>query len=529
MELRWESILGGQGPSTHFAAKDQFRASIGIDPAQPIDDLDNIYSSLASGLIRPAASQKISGTTINSAVLWQIANPKDQYTYMLDANGSAYTMDASAVITALADGGSLSSGLGNGGEYYDNYIYFRKNTDIARYGPLNGVPAFNGTYWTGTLSKTALVNTTYPTSARTGITYPNGIMVRHSDGRLYHFDVVGNQGTVHYIKTTKSSVEGDTDNGSTYNALQFGYGLWPTAAESYGTYIAVAFMEAFNANKKDMRAKLALWDTSSTSFNSITWHEFPDQYISSIENANGVLVITSGNLNARGFRVTQYLGGYSFKELQYSETGEMPFPGAVDATLDQIMIGSYTDIPESDGCVYSIGLQKSRLGRGLFNTMRATGGTSSTHVTSLSIVNNGANSPIELGFQAPTIAWTKGTGTANNGVDQQGNQYNNAPSVIWSPLWRIGQHFTVDRIKIPLTKAVATDMELVASVYVDNGIESVTAATINITNYTKGERLIDEELALEGWNNVWVELRHQGTTICTPDLPITLEITRMDK
>ncbi|MFA7662690.1 MAG: hypothetical protein WCX88_02120, partial [Patescibacteria group bacterium] len=333
-EIRIETILGGQSPTTHFSQAGQFRASLGIDPAQPINDLDTAYSTIASGLLRPSASEEFSGTTINSAPLWMKTNPKDTLIYVYDALGSAYTITATLdTVTALSDAGHLSSALGNGFEYYDNYMYFFKNTDVCRYGPLNGTPVFNPTYWTGTLAKTALVNTIYPSTFLNDLRLPNHPAVRHSDGTLYFGDVVDNQGYIHTIKTSKTTVEGDTNNGSTYQKLAFGYGLWPTAIESYGSDIAIAFFEGGNIGLKQKSAKLAFWDTTSTNFNKITWVEFPDSIITAIKNVNGVLYVVSGNYKTRGFRVTRFLGGYSFDEVYYSETGEPCLPGAIDGLL----------------------------------------------------------------------------------------------------------------------------------------------------------------------------------------------------
>jgi hypothetical protein len=140
-----QTILGGNSMTTHFAQATQMRASHGIDPAQPIDDADTKYSTIASGLIRPAASQKFSGTTITSAPLWLIPNPKNANAYVYDAASSAYSIDATmTTVTALSDAGTLS-GLGNGCEYYDNYMYFATATDITRYGPLNFDTQFDST------------------------------------------------------------------------------------------------------------------------------------------------------------------------------------------------------------------------------------------------------------------------------------------------------------------------------------------------------------------------------------------------
>ena len=76
-QIRIESILGGQSPTTHFSRADQFLASLGIDPAQPVADSgNNSLTYLASGLLRPVPTEKFSGTTVNNSPLWIITHPK---------------------------------------------------------------------------------------------------------------------------------------------------------------------------------------------------------------------------------------------------------------------------------------------------------------------------------------------------------------------------------------------------------------------------------------------------------------------
>lgn len=516
----------------NFASKGQFRTSLGIDPAQPIDDADASTSTVASGVLRPASSTKISGTTLTSAPIWMKSNPKNGLAYVYDANSSAYSLDSSNTFTALSDAGTLS-GTGNGSEYYDNYQYFATGTDITRLGPLNGSAGFVQNYWTGTLGKAALTNTVYPTTFKNKLRYPNHPMCRHSDGKLYICDVSGNQGVLHYIATTKTTVEGDTDNGSTASKLVLGYGLWPTAIESFGTNVVVGLIETSITNKRDQRAKLAIWDTTSTNFNSIIWVEFPDPLITGIKNANGVLQVTSGNYNGRGFRVSKYLGGSSFKEVFYSETGETPMPGAIEALNNQLLIGTHTNVPENDGCVVSIGLQKAAMGSGVFNIMRSTGGTSSTSVTAMMFHEDGSGTPIEMGFYNPIIGWTQagdGSTGVSHGIDQQQTNYSNAPSVWWSQVYRIGNPFTIDQIRIPFAQAIAANMTLTAKVYFDNGIASSTLQTITNTNYG-GKRVANQKINNTGTaigrgeNSFWLELRWTGSALLTVDLPIEIDFT----
>lgn len=521
--IKIESILGGQSPTTHFSSSGQFRASLGIDPAQPTDDLDSATSTIASGLLRPSASEKFSGTTIGSAPLWIKTNPKDSNVYVYDSLGSAYTVNATlSTVTALSDTGALTNSIGNGLEYHDNYMLFAKNTTVARYGPLNGTPSFNEDYWVTTLGKTALVNTTYPTTFLNGLQLPNHVLHRHSDGVTYFADVVGNNGTIHKISTTKTTVEGDTDSTSVpsaYNALDLGYGLWPTSIESYGSDISIALFEGSNTGLRQKHAKIAFWDTTSASPNKITWVEFPDSLITAQKNVNGILYVVSGNYQARGFRVTRFMGGYSFEEVYYSETGEPCLQGAIDGVLNRVVFGSHTTVPESDGCVYASGLQKDVLGSGMFNIMRATGGDASTNVTAVSFAD-----ATENGFYVPIIGWTKGSGTSNNGLDKQGTTYSNAPSVFWSEMFRIGEKFKIKKIRIPFAQNIATNMTLIPKLYIDDGKTTATLTTINSTNYPNSEGYVFfKPESLSGNNNFWLELRWTGSAILTVNLPIIIE------
>lgn len=524
-EIRIESILGGQSPTTNFAGANQFRNSIGIDPAQPISDSDTIYSTIASGLIRPVASEKFSGTTITSAPLWMKTNPKNSYVYVLDANGSAYTIDSTiSTVTAISDAGELSAGLGNGMEYCDNYMYFAKNTTIARLGPLNGTTTLNGNYWSGTLSKTALSNTTYPTTFKNNIQLPNHPMCRHSDGNLYFGDVVGNQGYIHYIATKKTTVEGDTDNASTYLKLEFGYGLWPTAIESYNQNLAIALYEGSNTGLRQKQAKIAFWDTTSTDANQITWVEFPDSMITAMKNVNGVLYVVSGNYKTRGFRVTRFVGGYSFEEVYYSETGEPCLPGAIDAVLNRVVFGSHTTVPDTMPCVYGIGLQKQVLGNGIFNVMGATG-TTSASVTAVTFAES-----TSLNFYTPIVGWSEcsdgSTGVAH-GLDKQGTTYNIAYNYFWGSTIRMGQPFKITEVHIPLAQAVGANMAVTPKIHIDDGATSFTMTEINSTNDSGALHIVRRSGSsgetIVGRNNFWLELKFTGSALCVVGLPIIIK------
>jgi hypothetical protein len=528
--IRIESILGGNSPTSHFSAPDQFLKSNGIDPSRDVGDI-----GFSSGAVRPVGSTKFSGTKISNAPLWIVGQPKTGSTFVYGSDGSAYTLNDTftAPVEQLEDGGSLASSSGNGCAYYDNYIYFAKNTDIARFGPLNGTPAFNGTYWTGTLSKTALVNTTYPADNITNITLPNHFLHRHSDGRLYIADVVGNQGTIHFIQTTKVTVEGDTDQGSTYSKLSVGYGLWPTAIESYGSDLAVAFYEGSSANVDQQRAKLAFWDTTSTSVNKITWVEFPDCIITGLKNVNGVLYVVSGSVLKKGFRITRFLGGYTFEEVHYSEYGSTPMPGAIDGITKRIIFGGQEDanfapIP-STGLVFSYGLQKSSLGQGLFGIIPVND-SSDSGITSLRLVHGSDG----LEAQQPIIGWSTGnSGSSSNGLSIPSSNFSINNSGWWSQIYKIGQPFKITKIRIPLEANVSSTTTIVIKVYTDSVAGTTyTLQTINNTNYSGKRNVVFRSDSsgnpILGQNNFFIEAIWSGTVVNSIILPITIEYELLD-
>src|SRR3990167_8080265 len=407
-------------------------------------------------------------------------------------------------------------------------MYFARSTTVARYGPLNGTPSWTTDYWGNSLGKTALVDIDYPSDNEAGLDYPNHVMHRHSDGRLYFVDVVDNAGTIHYIKTTKTSVEGDTDGGSKYNALQVGYGLWPTAMESYGSDLVIAFSEAQNnATTSQLRAKIAFWDTNSQSVNKITWVEFPDAIVSALKNVNGVLYVFSGNSVANGFRVSRFVGGYTFEEVYFSEDGQTPLAGAVDGTSVRLFFGSATSLPVDSACLYSYGLQKASLGSGVFCISGATGSTNGQAVSSIYV------SPRQFSEPSINIGWTDGiNGGYTAGVDKAlalSSQYGNTKTAWLSKTFRIGQPFKITKIRIPLAQALSSTKSVVPKIYFDDGVGSSTLVTINSTNFgTNRKSIVIRPENLTADNDFFLELTWTGTSFCAISLPITIEYELLD-
>lgn len=535
--IRIESILGGHAPMTHFAGEDQFRASIGIDPSLPIDDDEGVESVYACGLLRPTSAQPVQTEALTDEPMWILSTPQDNVSYVYGHRGSIYTVSSSA-ITGIGTLNEVTDTYpqGMGAAYYDNYLYFATQTNVARYGPLNGTPVFTKSYWVSTLGKTALVENSYPNDNTLGIRYPNHVMHRHSDGRLYFGDTVDNKGVLHYISTTKTTVEGDTDNGSTYNALEFGYNLVPTAIETYGSDLVIALMEKrsgnfYNGDSKT-GAKIAFWDTTSSNLNRIIWNAFPDGFISALKNINGVLYIVSGPFNGSGFRVSRYIGGDSVEEVFYSEAGQAPFPGAVDGDSSRLVFGSNTAVPETTGCVWSYNTQKHGVGLGIHNIQRITASSSTGLVTALALENS-----TSFQFNVPEyVGWTVGdtVGAGYHGIDKSSTEYGHSAQVWWSQMYRVGQKFKITKIRIPLAAFVSTNMSIVPKVYVDDLYNNTSGelTEINPTNYNNARVVNYRSYAtgkdIVGENNFWLELRWEGSALLTVGLPIIIEYELFD-
>lgn len=548
--IRIESILGGHSTFTNFSRDDQYLASIGIDPSAAISASVNdygvdgpVFGFVPSGLIRPVGVEGI-GTTV-ARPMWLTSSPKNaELLYVYDQNGSIYsTADGLTSVTSVGDLNDGGTASGNGAAYYDNYIYFARDTTVARYGPLNGTPVFTDDYWASTLGLTALSDTTYPDSFDFAVEYPNHVLHRHSDGRLYIADVVDNKGTIHYIKTTKTTVEGDTNDGSVFNALQVGYGLHPMCMESYGNLLVIAFTELdptwSGAAFKSERAKVAFWDTTSDKANSITWPEYPDSIITAIKNVNGVLYFVSAGDGKTGFRIMRYVGGNSFAHVAFIPYGDPSPAGAVDGDSTRLIFGTYSAFPRQSGSVYSNGLP-GITDSGIFNILPVSGYNadntiSDRFVTVTAVKLCGVSD--QYGFNESQIVagYTGGTiGTHGLVKSDVSSDIDNsvANSIWWSRIYTIGQPFRITKIRIPLAEPLDNSgKSVIPSVYIDSSsfTDIRTLTTINQTNYGNDTKsIVIRPQDLKGDNAFFLELKFSGTQRTVVSLPITIEYEVLD-
>lgn len=548
--LKITNVLGGESPSSILSGEGQFQSSFGIDPDEDLNSNfsttgSNLNGSLLtkpSGALVPVKTYSLTSTTLGIPQ-WIISAPKSptdvssQY-YVYTSVGSVYTLGNLGVasVAGLGDLNDGASAAGNGAAYYDNYIYFARATTVARYGPLDGTPAFTDDYWIGTLGKTALTNTTYPTGQYSSTKFPNHVMKKHNDGKLYFADVVGNQGTIHYIATTKTTVEGDTDNGSKYDALDLPYNYWPTAIESYGSDLVIALVEADNrsGNLRSSRAKIVFWDTISDTYNKIIDFEFPDAFISKILNSNGNLYFFSGtSIQAAPLRISQYIGGSSFQEIVRLDNAYLPDPGAVSDDLPRIYFaGKYKPAVDENNAETSYGGRAavqslgSRLGAPFsLNTVMGTAWSTAAAITSVLYDNTLIWAGWASGDQSYGGLSVKGDSPAADGKRDQKN--------IWrSEIFTIGGPFKITKIRLPLAHTLenvsgnSVSKSITPYIWVDSGSFIHTLTTIDSStqpNASNTRAAIVRPENATGYNDFFIELQWDTDEPLAVKLPIVID------
>ena len=254
--------------------------------------------------------------------------------------------------------------------------------------------------------------------------------------------------------------------------------------------------------------------------------------ITAMKNINGVLYVMSGNQGTEGFRVTRFVGGYTFEQVAFVPSGISPFPGAVDGESNRLLFGSWTYVPTTSGAVHSLGLA-GLPSQSIFTPIAVRGYNGDGTITqSSTIVTALKNSvlPRTLIELFPILG--VGTSTYNGLMGTSnftGTGYNNAPSVWWSQTYRIGQPAKITKIRIPLAQTLTSNMTVTPKIYYDSGAGSETLTTINSTNFgTNTQSVVIRPTNLTLDNDFWFELTWTGSALCVVALPITIEYELLD-
>ena len=523
-----DSIDGGIQSAYNDAEPSQYLAGLGIDPDLPY------RSSLAKtgGILTPVAYSKFSGTEIDGYPLWIVTQPKTQNAFVYTTAGKLHSFDSVLAMRATDEASTalpitITGGAGNGMVYYNNFIYLAENADISQYGGMDQGASIAKTenVWTGAkFGKTALTNTTYPTIRGTAL--PNHVMHLHTDNAVYVCDVLptsgstSGQGVIHKIKTTRTTIDGDTNDGSIYNALDLPYGFLPTDIETApdGTSLMISAIQSTGASIDQGSACVFIWDTISDSF----FHQFwmPDPFVTAMKNVNGVVYIFSGNNNA-GARASAYLGGQTAEQIMFFEEGVSPFAGAVDAYGDRVSFGAYTTYPETTASVFAFGSKDPRRPKALHNIARASTQGTTPIVTALKYVQQASG--ITPRF---AMGWGDDSNKGLDKLDGGGTHLS-----VFRKRFKIGRKFSIREISIPLVTSVSSGAIINVKIYVDAETTSFTLNAINNTNYSGKTRVVYKRPALtaRGEHDFILELAWGGTDPKRVSLPIEIYVDEYDE
>lgn len=491
-----DSVLGGWSESYFMGSKGTFNVSLGIDPDYPISG-----QTKSSGAIVPVGYSKFSDTALTGYPLWIITNPKNNKTYVYSSSDFLSYDSGLSVETALT---LPTSGAGNGGVYYNDYIYLATPTDIARYGSLAGSPSLTNSVWTGATlgSLTALANTAYPSISGTPI--PNHPMFSHSDNSVYVGDVVSGKGVLHRIITTSAGV----NDGSAYNVIDFPFGYYPTCISNYGKDLVIGCIQtSSDTTISQGKAALIFWEVTNTdTFYNII--ELDDPLVTAVKSVNGTLYVWSGNASG-GTRLSRYLGGDVLQTVCYIDDSTPPFQGAVDAVGGKMFWGGNTAYPTASASVFSYG-STSKLSMGLHNIVRSSATGDNKKITALKAVQQNGKLVIGVGSDSEKqLEKYSATATIN--------------SVFRTMVMPINRRFAVSKVRLALGGAVTANTNIVTKVYVDDGSDSETLKEINSTNFASSERTAELRSTKTGTNNFFIEFTFSGTTSLPILLPIQIE------
>lgn len=362
INIQIDSIFEGIQPSSNFGGKGQYFSGIGIDPDVPATD--SATDLKTAGLIRPVNYVSFSGSAVTSYPVAIITTPKNTLTYAVLANGRLVSYDASLGSETLI--GTVSGGVANGACYYNNYIYIFGTTNVSRYGPLDNSPSLVDGVWTGATlgSLTALTNTTYPTTLLS-VPYLNHMPFVHVDNRCYFLDYKNGAGLVHFVKTTKTTAEGDTNSGSTYqafNPLPFNY--LPTTIGNFGTDIVVAGSYTSSASVDQGKAALFFFNPADTTPSFYRVVQLPDTICTVLWYENGVLYGISGEI-AGGYRLWKYVGGNSVQTLKIQEDGYPPLQQAFSGIANRLVWATSNIFPYTSSGLMAYGSKSDLFPRGM--------------------------------------------------------------------------------------------------------------------------------------------------------------------
>ena len=220
--------------------------------------------------------------------------------------------------------------------------------------------------WTGAMlgSQTALTNWKPPAGLQS-TNYLNHHGFAHTDGAAYVLDFLNGLGMIHKIQTTKTTNEGDTNNGSAYQSvgtLSLPRNYFPITACSFGTDIVISGAKTFDPAISQGGALLSFWNSADELFYRHVI--LPDPICTALTYVNGILYGMSGSLSG-GYRLFRYVGGDAIETLKVIADGHLPMQNAITAFGNRIIWAADTATPFISSGLYAFGSKSDLFPRGL--------------------------------------------------------------------------------------------------------------------------------------------------------------------
>lgn len=277
------------------------------------------------------------------------------------------TSGATARIVSDVDGGTTGTlTLENiSGIFQDNETITDTSTGSATVNRTFASMITNGV-WTGALcgTQTALTDTKYPTYLQSTL-YLNHFGFAHTDGAAYVLDFKQGLGMIHKIQTTRTTNEGDTNDGSAYQSvgsLSLPRNYVPFAACSFGTDIAIVSSKGVDSTTNQGGAILSLWNSADELFYRHV--PLPDPIATWCGYINGNLYILSGSLSG-GARLSRYVGGDAIETLKIAEDSKPPMQYAVSHLGNRVVWGTSTTTPYVSSGLLAFGSKSDLFPKGL--------------------------------------------------------------------------------------------------------------------------------------------------------------------
>ena len=200
--LTIDKFWGGLADGSRLGVEGAFRFGQGLD-----------YKSNIDSITADLALAKNSSTNVTGLVKYIVYDPTGNKLYACDDGGKIYSSASSW--TALQ---TTSNCTGQGLEIYSDYLYYRQNAQIGRYGALSGSPSFTDNWQTS--------NVQTATGWASMKTFMN--LLCACNGR--------------YLATWDGST-------FTYNKLTFPPGFYARDLDVRGEYLAIAVNDSADITK----------------------------------------------------------------------------------------------------------------------------------------------------------------------------------------------------------------------------------------------------------------------------------------